>query len=88
MPGFLYIFTKKNDNFLYILPIVLLFLYDIIILSRGNERKINKMIEKNRKKELAKKNRVWFNMNTGTRLHKSAKYPTREDNKKRIAEDA
>ena len=40
------------------------------------------MIEKNRKKELAKKNRVWFNMNTGTRSFKSAKYPTREEIKK------
>ena len=34
------------------------------------ERK-EKMIEKNRKKVEAKKNRVLFNMNTGTRTHKS-----------------
>ena len=42
------------------------------------------MVEKNRKKELAKKNRVWYNMNTGTRTFKSAKYPTREENKKEL----
>jgi hypothetical protein len=29
------------------------------------------MVDKNKKKAEAKKNRVWFAMNTGTRTHKS-----------------
>ena len=29
------------------------------------------MVDKNKKKAEAKKNRVWFPMNTGTRTHKS-----------------
>lgn len=36
------------------------------------------MVEKNVKKELAKKQRVWYNRNTGTISHKSDKYPTRQ----------
>ena len=44
----------------------------IIKMSRGDE----KMIEKNKKKELAKKQRVVVAMNIGIRTHKSAKdYP-------------
>ena len=40
------------------------------------------MIDKNRKKEQAKQNRVWFSMNTGTITHKSKKYKSRQENKK------
>ena len=37
------------------------------------------MVEKNRKRELNKMKRVYFDMNTGTRTHKSAKHPHRRD---------
>ena len=38
------------------------------------------MCDKNKKKIDAKKNRVWFNMNTGTRTHKSKKdYKRKKD---------
>ena len=40
------------------------------------------MIDKNKKKEQAKKNRVFFPMNTGTITHKSKKYKSRQENKK------
>ena len=40
------------------------------------------MIEKNRKKEQAKRQRVYFDMNTGTRIHKDSKHPSRQDRKK------
>ena len=40
------------------------------------------MVEKNRKKEQAKRQRVYFNMNTGTRIHKDSKHPSRQDRKK------
>jgi len=39
------------------------------------------MIEKNLKKELDKRKRVWYNMNTGTQNHKDAKHPSRAKNK-------
>ncbi len=39
------------------------------------------MIEKNLKKELDKRKRVWYNMNTGTINHKNAKHPSRAKNK-------
>lgn len=42
------------------------------------------MVEKNRKKELAKAQRVWYNMNTGTVSHKDAKHPSRKDRKKEL----
>ena len=37
------------------------------------------MVEKNRKRELNKMKRVYFDMNTGTRTHKSKKHPHRRD---------
>jgi hypothetical protein len=40
------------------------------------------MIDKNKKKELAKRNRVWYNMNTGTITHKDKKHKSRRENKK------
>ena len=42
------------------------------------------MNEKNLKKALAKKQRVWYNMNTGTQSHKDAKHPSRAENKKNL----
>jgi len=42
------------------------------------------MVEKNKKKLLDKSKRVWYNMNTGTRVHKDAKHPTRQKNKKEL----
>lgn len=42
------------------------------------------MVEKNKKKEVAKSQRVWYNMNTGTVSHKDAKHPSRRDNKKEL----
>lgn len=40
------------------------------------------MVDKNRKKEQAKQNRVWFPMNTGTITHKSKRHKSRQENKK------
>ena len=40
------------------------------------------MTDKNRKKEQAKKNRVWFPMNTGTITHKDKKHKSRQENKR------
>ena len=40
------------------------------------------MVEKNRKKEQAKRQRVYFDMNTGTRVHKDSKHSSRQDRKK------
>jgi hypothetical protein len=42
------------------------------------------MIEKNKKKEQNKLNRVWFDMNTGTRTHKDSKHPHRRDEKRKL----
>lgn len=42
------------------------------------------MVDKNKRKEQAKTQRVFFNMNTGTRTHKDAKHPGRKDLKKRL----
>ena len=42
------------------------------------------MVEKNKKKKIAKLQRVWYNMNTGTVSHKDAKHPSRRDNKKEL----
>lgn len=39
------------------------------------------MVEKNLKKELDKRKRVWYNMNTGTISHKDAKHPSRAKRK-------
>lgn len=39
------------------------------------------MVEKNLKKLKAKKMRVLNNINTGTRTHKTDKYPTRQQRK-------
>lgn len=46
---------------------------------KGREDK--KMVEKNLKKELDKRKRVWYNMNTGTVSHKDAKHPSRAKRK-------
>lgn len=40
------------------------------------------MVEKNKKKLLDKSQRVWYNINTGTRVHKDAKHPSRNKIKK------
>lgn len=40
------------------------------------------MNEKNKAKQLAKKNRVFFPMNTGTITHKTKKHKSRQENKK------
>ena len=40
------------------------------------------MVEKNKKKELDKAHRVWYNMNTGTITHKDKKHPSRNKIKK------
>ena len=40
------------------------------------------MVEKNKKKLLDKSQRVWYNMNTGMRVHKDAKHPSRNKIKK------
>lgn len=45
------------------------------------------MIDKNKKKEQAKKNRVYFPMNTGTITHKSKKYKSRQENKKDLRKE-
>jgi len=48
------------------------------------------MVEKNLKKEQAKKMRVYSTCNTGTISHKTAKYPSRNDlkaNLRRILKD-
>ena len=42
------------------------------------------MNEKNKKKEQAKKNRIWFDMNMGTVTHKDKKHPSRQENKKKL----
>lgn len=41
------------------------------------------MTKKN-KKELDKLKRVWYPMNTGTRVHKDAKYPSRQERKRNL----
>lgn len=55
------------------------FCYNLLTES---EREKRKMTEKNLKKALAKKQRVWYNMNTGTQNHKDAKHPSRQKMKK------
>lgn len=42
------------------------------------------MVEKNVKKLKAKKMRVVCGMNTGTRIHKDAKHPTRQQRKQEV----
>lgn len=42
------------------------------------------MIEKNKKKEQNKLKRVWYPMNIGTRVHKDAKHPTRQERKRSL----
>ena len=53
----------------------------IINTDKGKEKK---MVEKNKKKELDKAQRVWYNMNTGTRVHKDKKHPSRNEIKKKF----
>lgn len=53
---------------------------DNIIIVKDREE-ITKMVEKNLKKELDKRKRVWYNMNTGTISHKDAKHPSRAKRK-------
>ena len=45
------------------------------------------MTEKNRKKAEAKKQRVLWDMNLGTRIHKNAKHPSRAELKQRRFEE-
>ena len=42
------------------------------------------MVEKNARRERAKRQRVFFDMNTGTRTHKNKKYPSRQNLKKEL----
>ena len=42
------------------------------------------MVEKNQKKLLDKKQRVWYNMNTGTQTHKDKKHPSRQERKRNL----
>lgn len=42
------------------------------------------MVEKNKKKELDKTQRVWYNMNTGTITHKDKKHPSRQELKRKL----
>lgn len=39
------------------------------------------MVEKNLKKELDKRKRVWYNMNTGTATHEDVRHPSRAKRK-------
>lgn len=45
------------------------------------------MTEKNRRKEQAKRQRVLVMMNTGTRTHKTDKYPTRQQLKSAVRKE-
>ena len=45
------------------------------------------MVEKNKRKEQARKLRVTNGMNTGTRTHKSKKHPSRQQEKQRIRKE-
>ncbi len=45
------------------------------------------MVEKNLKKLKAKKMRVMNSMNTGTRTHKTDKYPTRQAQKNNLRKE-
>ena len=45
------------------------------------------MTEKNRRKEQAKKQRVLVLMNTGTRTHKTDKYPSRQQRKQDVRKE-
>ncbi len=44
------------------------------------------MIDKNEKKERAKRQRIWFGMNTGTITHKDSKHPSRQERKRKLKE--
>jgi hypothetical protein len=52
-----------------------------------DEREEIKMVEKNLKKLNAKKQRVLNGMNTGTRTHKTDKYPTRQQRKQEVRKE-
>lgn len=41
-------------------------------------------MNKKQKKELDKLNRVWYDMNTGTRTHKDVKHPSRQERKRKL----
>ena len=45
------------------------------------------MVEKNKKKQQAKKMRVMNGMNTGTRTHKTDKHPTRQQQKEELRKE-
>ena len=53
-----------------------------VIINTDKENEEKEMVEKNKKKLLDKSQRVWYNMNTGTRVHKDAKHPSRNKIKK------
>lgn len=40
------------------------------------------MIDKNKKKELAKQQRIWYDMNMGTITHRDKKHKSRQENKR------
>ena len=45
------------------------------------------MVEKNAKKEKAKSLRVTFDMNTGERIHKDDRFPSRQEKKKHMRDE-
>ena len=53
-------------------------------LRKKTEKEITEMVEKNLKKEKAKRLRVMNGMNTGTRSMKSEKYYDRKNSKKEL----
>ena len=56
----------------------------VIINIEKVRKEENKMVEKNKKKELDKAQRVWYNMNTGTITHKDKKHPSRQELKRKL----
>ena len=52
--------------------------------SIRKSKEVSKLVDKNVKKQKAKKNRVYFPMNTGIRTHKDKKHPDRKALKKRL----
>ena len=56
----------------------------VIINIEKVRKEETKMVEKNKKKELDKAQRVWYNMNTGTITHKDKKHPSRQELKRKL----
>jgi hypothetical protein len=60
--------------------------FDIIlfVIKKATKQGDKKMVEKNTRKEKAKRQRVFFDMNTGTRTHENKKHPSRQNLKKEL----